>query len=74
MATLYASADQIRREAAQLDPLKVLLTLVLIVPVLIGWTVRLAWVLFALLWTGVVQGWRICDRQVKAREAAARSG
>lgn len=72
MATLYASTESIRREAAQLDPVKVFLTLLLVVPFVLGWTLRFAWVAFSLLWTGGVQGWRAATEQIDARQAAAK--
>lgn len=72
MATLYASTEAIRREAAQLDPVKVFLTLLLVVPFVLGWTLRFAWVAFSLLWTGAVQGWRTAAEQIEARQNAAR--
>lgn len=72
MATLYASVDQVRREAAQLDPLKVLVTLLLIVPFVLGYAVRLAWVVLALLWTGSVIGWRTATTQIEARRTESR--
>lgn len=71
-SSLYASTAKIRTEAAQLDPLKVLVTLVLIVPYILGWTARIVWILIALLWTGGVHGWRTAQAQIEAREAAAR--
>lgn len=71
-SSLYASTAQIRAEAAKLDPLKVLITLVLIVPYILGWTARIVWILIALLWTGGVYGWRKAQAQIEAREAAAR--
>lgn len=67
MVTLYANAKSIRQEATQLDPVKVALTLLLVVPFLVGWAVRICWVLVALLWTGAVHGWRIAEAQVAAR-------
>lgn len=67
MATLYASIESVRREARTLDPLKVLITLICAIPFALGWVVRLAWVLFSLLWTGAVYGWRQASAQLDAR-------
>ena len=72
MTTLYATVDRIRAEANQLDPVKVLITLLVAPLWVVGWALRLAWVVPALMWTGAVQGWRVADEQIKAREASAR--
>lgn len=70
--SIYASTAKIRAEAAQLDPLKVLITLLLIVPFMLGWAARIVWVVIALMWTGGVHGWRTAQAQIAAREADAR--
>lgn len=72
MATLYATADQVRREALQLDPIRVLITVLLVVPFVLGWSARIVWVLVALLWTGASLGWRTAAEQVEARQVDAR--
>lgn len=74
MATLYASADRVRREAAQLDPVKALLTVLLVVPFVLGYAVRLVWVVVALLWTGGVVGWRTAAEHIEARRTDAARG
>lgn len=74
MATLYATADQVYRESIKLDPMKVFLTLLLVIPFVIGWSARVVWVLIALLWTGVALGWKTASGQIDLRQAAARSG
>jgi hypothetical protein len=55
-------ADQVREESRRLDPVKVALTLVMVVPFVLGWTaakvVQLAWKVLAVLWTAAVVGWR----------------
>jgi len=67
MTTLNATADAIRSEARQLDPLKVLVTLIALVPFLLGWTARIVWVLISLLWGGAVVGWKTAHGQIEAR-------
>lgn len=71
MVTLYASAEAIRREARELDPMKVLITVLSLIPFALGWTVRLAWVLISLLWTAGVVGWRQADAQMAARRGVS---
>lgn len=56
-------ADQIRAESRNLDPARVLLTLLMIVPFVAGWlaaqTCKAAWVVLAFVWTSAVVGWRM---------------
>lgn len=64
--TVFARAgaltDQVRAEARQLDPVKVLVTVLLVVPFIAGWVaariVGLAWRVLAVGWTAAVVGWR----------------
>jgi len=72
VVTLYANTRQIREEAAQLDPVKVLITLVLIVPFLLGFTARFVWVALALCWTGVFHGWRTATDTLNSRKEPPR--
>lgn len=55
-------ADQVREESRHLDPVKVALTLLMVVPFVLGWTVgqisRGVWTVFAWLWTAGVVGFR----------------
>lgn len=74
MATLYASAEAIRREARDLDPLKVLVTLVCLVPFVAFYAARIAWVLISLLWTGGVHGWRTASQHLEARRSPTGGG
>lgn len=65
-ATLFAragrTADQVRAEARELDPAKVLLTILFVLPFVLGWlagmTVRATWTVFAWTWTAMVVGFR----------------
>jgi hypothetical protein len=65
-ATLFArageKADQVRTEARELDPVKVLLTLLFALPFALGWlagmAVRALWTVFAWTWTAAVVGFR----------------
>jgi hypothetical protein len=62
MAGAGRLADQVREEARQLDPAKVVLTLLMVVPFVVGWTIRKAvravWLVGAWVWTAGVVGWR----------------
>lgn len=66
-ATTFAraarTADQIRAESRQLDPVKVLLTLAVVLPLAVGWLARkvclVVWTVFSWVWTAVVVGWRM---------------
>lgn len=61
-ARAAAVADQVREESRQLDPVKVVLTLLMVVPFAVGWTVgklgRGVWLVLAWTWTAAVVGWR----------------
>lgn len=56
------TADQVRAEARELDPAKVLLTVLFVLPFALGWlvgvAVRAVWTVFAWTWTAVVVGFR----------------
>lgn len=69
MTTLEGTADAIRAEASKLDPLKVLVTLIALIPFLLGWSARIVWVLVSLLWGGAVVGWRKATEQIDDRSA-----
>lgn len=55
-------ADQVAAESKVLDPAKVVLTLLTIVPFVLGWTVglvwRAVWAVLAWTWTATVVGFR----------------
>lgn len=55
-------AEQVREESRQLDPVKVVLTLLMVVPFVCGWTIgkltRGIWLVLAWTWTAAVVGWR----------------
>lgn len=57
-----AITDEVRAEARSIDPVKALLTLLMVVPFVLGWlaaqTVRAAWVVLSWLWAAAVVGWR----------------
>jgi hypothetical protein len=65
-AAVFAKADrmaeQVREESRQLDPVKVVLTVLMVVPFALGWTVgivaRGVWLVVAWTWTAAVVGWR----------------
>lgn len=56
-------ADQVRAEARQLDPARVLLTLLMVPFVVVGWlsgkTVAAVWFVASFAWTAAVVGWRM---------------
>lgn len=55
-------AELVREEARQLDPVKALITLLMVPFFVLGWLaahgVRLAWAVASIAWTAGVQGWR----------------
>lgn len=55
-------AEQVREESRQLDPAKVVLTLLMVVPFALGWLAgklaRGVWLVLAWTWTALVVGWR----------------
>lgn len=64
------TADQVRAEAKELDPVKVALTLLFVPFFVIGWAVRMVvracWAVFSLVWSAVVVGWRTAGPPVVA--------
>lgn len=65
MANLTIPLERIDAEARKLDPQKALAalarllgTLLLAVPYVLGWTLRKAWLGLTLLWTAAVLGWQ----------------
>lgn len=65
-ATVFAragrKADQVRAEARELDPARVLLTILFVAPFVCGWLVgmvaRACWTVLAWTWTAAVVGFR----------------
>ncbi|HVQ96124.1 MAG TPA: hypothetical protein VMU51_34205 [Mycobacteriales bacterium] len=57
------TVSQIEEEAARLDPVRVVLTLLAVVPFVVGWLVRkatvAAWVVLSWAWTAALVGWRL---------------
>jgi len=70
-ATVFAraarTADQIRDESRQLDPVRVMLTLAMVLPFVAGWLVRkvfmACWTVLSWMWTAAVVGWRAAGRE-----------
>lgn len=65
MANLTIPLERIDAEARKLDPQKALValvrllgTLLLAVPYVLGWALRKAWLGLTLLWTAAVVGWQ----------------
>lgn len=74
MATLYASADQIRARAAQLDPVKVLIALIGAPFFALFYVARFVWLAVSLVLASGLVGWEAADRSIGARRADARGG
>lgn len=55
-------ADQVREESRDLDPLKVALTMLMVLPFVLGWlagkTLMVVWTMFAWVWTAALVGFR----------------
>jgi hypothetical protein len=74
MATLYASADAVRARAASLDPVKVLVALVGLVPFLVFFAARVVWFLASLLIAAGMEGWDAAGRRVPVPRADGQRG
>lgn len=70
VSAVYDQVTSIRTEAAKLDPFKVFITLFLLPFFLVGWSVRMVWVVIALAWAGAAHGWRSASKQIEARQGA----
>lgn len=55
---LSIPVERIQAEARQLDPVKVLLTLIAVIPFALGWSLGKAWLAVAWLWTAGRVGWQ----------------
>lgn len=62
MTTLTAITDRVRDESRDLDPARVLLTIVAVIPFALGWLVGVAaralWIVVAWAWAAAVVGFR----------------
>lgn len=74
MVALYARADVVRARAATLDPVKVLVFVVGLVPWLVGAVFRLVWLVLSLLIAAGMEGWEAADRRVGAARTDSRGG
>lgn len=67
-----AMTDQVRAEARHIDPAKVVLTLLFVVPFVLGWTaaatVRVIWTTISWTWAAVIVGWRAAYGERAGRE------
>lgn len=72
MTVLNIPVEQINAEARKLDPVKVALTALVLVPFLLGWTARKVWLLLAWTWTAVLAGWREAGRPRPVEDDADR--
>lgn len=61
--------ERIEQQAQQADPRKAVLTAALLLPFLLGWIVRKAWMTLVYLWSAVAAGWTEA-----ARPRAAKGG
>lgn len=71
MVTVYASTGRIRARAATIDPVKVLIVLLSLVPWLLFAVARYAWAAVALILAAGMEGWDAADRQIAARRVRA---
>ncbi len=71
--TVYASADAIRARARGLDPVKVAIVLVGLLPFVFFWVARFVWFLASLLIAAGMEGWDAAGRQMAARRAGTDS-
>jgi len=55
---MNTALERIDAEARQLDPSRVLLTILAAIPFVIGWLLGKGWLAVAWLWTAAVVGWR----------------
>lgn len=62
-------ADEVREESRSLEPGKVLLTLLFVVPFLVGWLVGACWSVLAWTWAAVVVGFRVASSDRKGTPA-----
>jgi len=67
---MHTALERIDAEARQLDPARVLLTILAAIPFVIGWLLGKAWLVLAWLWTAAVVGWR----EARAPRAAKVAG
>lgn len=70
MAVLGIPVDSIRTEARELRPSRALLTVLFLIPFVLGWLVGAAWTAAAWLWAATVAGYR----QGAGRSGAASGG
>lgn len=61
------TVEAVRAEAKQLDPAKVALTLLMVLPFVIGFvakkTVGVVWLVVSWLWTAALVGWRAAGKE-----------
>lgn len=58
MAIVTIPLERISAEARQINLAKVLLTILLTVPYVLGWVARKTWLFLAFLWSATKLGWR----------------
>jgi hypothetical protein len=68
VTTISIPVEEISKEAAKLDPRKVAVTILVVVPFMLGWTVRKLWLALAFLWTAAVVGWREAAPRTPSRD------
>lgn len=66
--------EEIRAQAARLTPsnvdlVKVLITVLSLIPVILGWALRMLWVIPSLMLAAFIVGWKSADAQIAARTA-----
>ncbi|MCU1659305.1 MAG: hypothetical protein JWO57_3961 [Pseudonocardiales bacterium] len=71
---VYASSDAIRTRAARLDPVKVLITVLSVLPYLVFGFARVVWFVLSLLIAAGMEGWDAAGRSIDTRRTEARGG
>lgn len=74
MVTLYASASAVQARARQLDPVKVLVVLISVVPWLLFAALRVVWFAVSILIAAGLEGWDAAGRRLPAGRTESRGG
>ncbi len=64
--SFYADLRKVREEAARLDFVRSMLSVIGIIPIVLGFTARVLWMAPAFLWVSVMWGWRRADSAIKS--------
>lgn len=72
MTTVIATADRVRARAGQIDPVKLLVVLVSVVPWLLFAAARVVWLVLSLLIAAGLEGWDAADRAIDTSRVGVR--